>query len=443
MSKKDTRNEICIYAYKIMVYSVNYIVFAIIFSLVNKELLRMGRVSTLTVFVYILNLVLILPIFRSFDIGRRKSKPVIFSTAVVYLLSLISIYLVQLIMTVRLDIFNNILTTGLVLFIPIYLVQITALVIFGYLGNFLYFKLFDAARTLIIYEDKTNLDKIEAYVISHDKQYRLLKTQKNNIDYEIDYGEYDLIFCVGIKSTSRYKIQEKCFINSIDLFYTSSVGDVLSGKTRTTVIDDVLMIESPAVNFTIIQRFMKRFIDIVFAIILLILTSPVFLIVGIAIKLDDGGNILYRQERVTKDRKTFNIIKFRSMKNNSGDQPVSVGDSRITKIGHIIRKLRIDELPQLINILKGEMSVVGPRPESKTLLEEIEKETPEFAYRLKVKAGLTGYAQIFGKYNTTAEQKLILDLKYIVNYTVANDIKLILQTVNVFFNPGDSTAGHE
>lgn len=443
MKEKEMLKELFIYSYKALVFGVNYCVFAILFSFINNDLLRLGRISILTIFVYILTLILVLPIFRSFDIGSRKSKPVIFSTAVVYLLTLASMYGIQLIMAFRLDHFHIVLLHGLLILVPIFLAQIVLLYFFTYLGNRIYFTLYDSSPTLILYEDIEHLEKIRKYIVSHDKQYLLLDVIKNSESFTLDYSKYKSIYLIGVKSKTRLKVQDQCFFKSIDLFYTASVDDMLSGKTKSTVIDDVLMIESMAIKFTLLQLFMKRLIDVIFSLLLLILTSPIFLIIAIAIKLDDGGKVFFRQERVTKDHKIFKIIKFRSMKVDSGDKPATVGDSRITKVGHIVRKLRIDELPQLINILKGDMSVVGPRPESKNLVKKIETELPNFSYRLKVKAGLTGYAQIFGKYNTTSKQKLILDLKYIVNYSVGNDIKLILQTVNVFFNPDASTEGFE
>lgn len=443
MKDKDLFKELIIYLYKTFVFGINYLVFSLLFSVVNSDLLRLGRISILTIFVYVLTLVLVLPIFRNFDIGSRKSKPVIFSTAVVYLLALFSIYGIQLIMTFKLDHFGDVLVRGILVLFPIFAVQLVLLYIFTYLGNRLYFTLYDSSPTLILYEDEEHLEKIRKYIVSHDKQYTLLDIIKNNDNFVLDYGKYESIYLIGVRSETRLKVQDQCFFKSIDLYYTASVDDMLSGKSKSTVIDDVLMIESMAIKFSLIQLFMKRLIDVIFSILILILTSPIFIIIAVAIKLDDGGSIFFRQERVTKNHKTFKIIKFRSMKNDSGDKPAVVGDSRITKVGHIVRKLRIDELPQLINILIGDMSVVGPRPESKTLVQEIEKELPNFSYRLKVKAGLTGYAQIFGKYNTTSKQKLILDLKYIVNYSVGNDIKLILQTVNVFFNPDSSTEGFE
>ena len=189
----------------------------------------------------------------------------------------------------------------------------------------------------------------------------------------------------------------------------------------------------------------KRLFDIIVSLILLILLSPVFLVISIMIKTDSKGPVMFRQVRVTQYGKTFRIFKFRTMVTDAeklGTQVTVDSDSRITKTGNRLRKCRLDEIPQLLNILKGDMSIVGPRPERQTYIDEFCEETPEFIYRLKVKAGLTGYAQIYGKYNTTPLDKLKLDLMYIESYSVLLDIRLIFLTLKIMFTK-ESTEGVE
>ena len=158
---------------------------------------------------------------------------------------------------------------------------------------------------------------------------------------------------------------------------------------------------------------------------------------ALAIKLQDGGPAVYKQKRLTIEGRKFYVYKFRSMRVDAEKDGVARlacdGDSRVTPVGQFIRKVRLDELPQLFNILKGDMSIVGPRPERPEIARQYEAEIPEFRYRLRVKAGLTGYAQIFGKYNTTPYDKLKLDLHYIQNYSLMLDVKLIIQTVKILF----------
>ena len=192
------------------------------------------------------------------------------------------------------------------------------------------------------------------------------------------------------------------------------------------------------------QRVVKRLIDIVCAVILLVIAFPFMFLTAIAIKLYDGGPVLYKQIRCTRDSREFYILKFRSMRVDAEKDGVArlaaKNDSRITPIGKFIRAVRIDELPQLLNILKGDMSFIGPRPERPEIIAEYMQTMPEFAFRMKVKAGLAGYAQVYGKYNTTPYDKLKLDLTYIENYSVWLDLKLMLLTLKILVKP-ESTEG--
>ena len=228
----------------------------------------------------------------------------------------------------------------------------------------------------------------------------------------------------------------------------------MTSKLSDTIIrsaGNVLLFDSPLLHMinndmTFGQAFMKRLLDLVIAIPMFIVASPIMLVVAIAIKAYDGGPALYKQERATLHGRTFMIYKFRSMiVNAEGDgkaRLASQNDSRITPVGEFIRKTRLDELPQLINILCGDMSFIGPRPERPEIIKQYMEIMPEFAFRTKVKAGLAGYAQVYGKYNTTPYDKLKLDLTYIENYTFWMDIKLMLLTLKILFWP-DSTEGVE
>ena len=191
---------------------------------------------------------------------------------------------------------------------------------------------------------------------------------------------------------------------------------------------------------------MKRILDILISGIALLLFSPLMLGIAIVVK-SDGGEILYRQVRLTKDGKPFQILKFRSMRQDAekdGIARLSTGehDERVTKTGKFLRRFRLDELPQLFNILKGDMSLVGPRPERPEIVEQYEKEFPDFRLRLQAKAGLTGYAQVYGKYNSTPYDKLQMDLMYIAHPSIIQDIKICFATIKTLLLP-DSTEGVE
>lgn len=196
---------------------------------------------------------------------------------------------------------------------------------------------------------------------------------------------------------------------------------------------------------TLSQRFWKRAGDIIFSALALIVASPFMAIIALAIHFQDKGPVFYCQNRVTRDGKVFSLLKFRSMivdAEKNGVTPATGKDPRITKVGAFLRATRMDELPQLINILKGEMSIVGPRPERVEHVEKYGREISEWHFREKVKGGLTGYAQIYGRYNTSAYDKLRMDLIYIENYSAIMDVKLILMTLRVLFSK-ESTEGFE
>lgn len=256
--------------------------------------------------------------------------------------------------------------------------------------------------------------------------------------------KYQAVMMWDIPTPVRNKIFKYCYDKSVTTYVMPKISDIiLNGSEAIHVFDTPLLLtKSSPLEFE--QEISKRGIDIILSFLLIILTSPMMALTALSIKLYDGGAILYKQTRCTLEGKKFQIYKFRSMIANAEEDGIArlaaKGDSRITPIGKIIRKVRIDELPQLFNIIKGEMSFVGPRPERPEIIEKYTEEMPEFSYRVKVKAGLTGYAQIFGKYNTKPYDKLKLDLYYIEHYSVWLDLKLIILTLKILLTL-ESTEG--
>ena len=234
-----------------------------------------------------------------------------------------------------------------------------------------------------------------------------------------------------------------CYKESVRTYVTPKISDIIFRGA-----DDIHLFDTPLLlarnhGLSIDQRIIKRFFDIVLSGIGIILASPFMLIIAAAVKLYDGGPVLYKQERLTIDEKPFMIYKFRSMSTDSeknGARLAAKDDKRVTPVGRVIRNIHFDELPQLFNILKGDMSLVGPRPERKVISDEYSKSIPEFVLRTKVKAGLTGYAQVYGKYNTVPYDKLKFDITYIENYSLWLDIKIMLLTFKILFVK-DNTEG--
>ena len=247
---------------------------------------------------------------------------------------------------------------------------------------------------------------------------------------------YKAVVLCDLPADVRNIILKHCYGKSIRTYVTPKISDVLFRGADDIHLFDTPLLLSRNQGLTIDQRFFKRMMDIIISLIGIVVASPFMLIIAIAIKLYDHGPIFYLQERLTRDGKEFKIIKFRSMKiadENDTERITMKDDDRITPIGRVIRNIHFDELPQLFNILKGDMAVVGPRPEWKLTTEKYTEEIPEFKFRLKVKAGLTGYAQVWGKYNTTPYDKLKLDLTYIENYSIWLDLKILLLTVKILF----------
>lgn len=272
-------------------------------------------------------------------------------------------------------------------------------------------------------KDKYNICAAESYRIGYEKLYPMIK-------------KYNAVVLCDLPSEARNQIMKYCYQESIRTYVTPKISDILFRGADDIHLFDTPLLLSRNQGLSIIDQFVKRLMDIVISLIGIVIASPFMLVIVLAIKLYDRGPILYKQERLTKDGQPFMIYKFRSMSVHSEDAGARLaakGDARVTPVGRVIRAIHFDELPQLFNILKGEMSVVGPRPERQIIADQYTEEIPEFVLRLKVKAGLTGYAQVYGKYNTTPYDKLKLDLTYIENYSVWMDIKILFLTFKILF----------
>lgn len=256
--------------------------------------------------------------------------------------------------------------------------------------------------------------------------------------------QHDSVIINDVPAVIRNDILKYCYQNEIRTYVVPKISDIIiKGAPEITLFDTPLLLVKGR-GLSREQELVKRLFDLLLCAIAFIPFVVISVITAIAIKLDDGGPVFYTQERLTKNGKLFKIYKFRSMKVNSETaesyQGAVEGDPRITRVGHVIRRFRIDELAQYLNILKGDMSFVGCRPEHLKDTKERCQEIPDYMERYKAKAGLTGYAQVYGKYNTSAYDKLRMDLMYVENYSFILDIKLILMTIRTLFRK-DSTEG--
>lgn len=319
-------------------------------------------------------------------------------------------------------------------------VDVVIISIWASLSCKLYIKLNPPRDMLVVYGGNHLAESLIYKMTKRSEKYNIC--QVVSIDEGLDTVcemmlRYDSVIICDVGSACRNTLLKFCFVNSIRTYLTPKISDVIvRGASNINLFDTPLLLCKNR-GLTVEQRFFKRMLDILVSAIGIVVLSPFMLGTALVIKLQDDGPVLFKQERCTIDNKIFKVLKFRSMIVDAEKDGVArlatEGDSRITKVGKFIRATRLDELPQLLNILKGEMSIVGPRPERPEIAKEYEQFIPEFCFRLKVKAGLTGYAQVVGKYNTTPYDKLKMDLMYIENYSFFEDIKLILMTVKIMF----------
>ena len=389
--------------------------------------------------VYFLLLLFFTATYGGLRIGYLKPMDVFFSQVISLLFTnVVSYFQISL------------LSLELVTPYPLMLMMLAEIAVAGvwtFVSDRLYKQFFPPKRLLFISGERPVDDILRKFETRKDK-YHILKCVYENegqrrIEKEI-LKNYDGVVLWDINTALRNKLLKFCYSKGVRVYIMPKIPDIMvQGSEKLNLFDTpILLVREYAM--TIEQRFVKRAIDVICAIILIVVTSPIMVITAIAIKLYDRGPVMYKQIRCTRDMREFRILKFRSMRIDAEKDGVarlaSKNDSRITPVGKVIRKVRIDELPQLFNILNGDMSFIGPRPERPEIIKQYQGDMPEFTFRTKVKAGLAGYAQVYGKYNTTPYDKLKLDLFYIENYSVWLDLKLMLLTLKILFKP-ESTEG--
>ncbi|MBR6403835.1 MAG: exopolysaccharide biosynthesis polyprenyl glycosylphosphotransferase [Eubacterium sp.] len=425
--------------FKIILYLTVFGTFYGLFAIENKALRNPSRTMVVTILSYLISGYLFIKIYGGYDIGKRKSKPIIISLSLAAFMTNLIAYIMLMVMNTNK---NNNTTFKLEqpwLLLIIIVIQYLLINMAVYGGNWIYFKIYDPERCLIITSSQRSLNEISRSIKKYKLQYKICR----NMDYRNDnlretIPKYDTIFVYDVPITERTQIVEFCYQNMKNVYINPEMADVVELNSHHVMLDDVSLFELSSLGLTAEQKFFKRLSDIVLSVLALVLSTPLVLIAAIAIKVEDGGPIFFKQNRATRGGKIFSVYKLRTMKENVENYLSVVDDERITSVGKILRRFRIDEIPQFLNVLRGDMSVVGPRPEMLANIFNYTNDLPEFEYRLRVKAGITGYAQIAGKYNTSPKDKLVLDLMYIEEYSLWLDFKLIFQTLIVIFKK-DST----
>ncbi|HOA32368.1 MAG: sugar transferase [Clostridia bacterium] len=391
--------------------------------------------------VYAILLYTFTSLYGGYQIGQLKRLDVINS-------QIISILFVNAITYLQISLMERTLVISKALPIVILtLVDIVIIIVWAYIADAVYKKMYPPRDIALIYDNPFDLIEVEDKLNMRKDKFNLKVVLSSDEDFEAvkkALDECGVVALASEKEPLRENILKYCFEKGISVYISPKLSDLMiRGASRLELFDSPIYYCSNK-GLTIGQRIIKRLMDMILSLVLIILFSPVMIVIAAAIKLHDKGPVLFKQKRYTKDGKVFNILKFRSMivdAEKDGEViPAEDNDPRITPVGKVIRKIRMDELPQLFNILKGDMSVVGPRPERVEHVDMYSEQIPEFRYRLKVKGGLTGYAQVLGKYNTSPYDKLRLDLIYIENYSLLLDLKLMLTTIKILFKP-ESTEG--
>ena len=405
-------------------------------------LLGKGNLA-MSAIIYIMMLVIFGRFFHAFSIGVERIAKQVVSVA----LTLFVTDLAEVLVSSTIQNNYRFMLEYAWRYLLLALAQSVVLGIFVIIVNFLYRKIIPPLKITLIYGDHPN--NIEDKLACLPHKYQVVKRVKFDdpgVDLEKVINESSSVLINDVPSQIENKIIKLCFDNDVRTYVVPKIADIILKCSDSINVIDTPLYLSRNFGMSFGQRFAKRAMDIILSGLALIVFSPIFLITALAIKIEDHGPVFFKQERVTKNGKHFMILKFRSMivdaEKDGRPHPAGEKDDRITKVGNIIRACRVDELPQLFNIFAGDMSIVGPRPERFEHVIKYTQDIPEFKFREKVKGGLTGYAQVYGKYNTSALDKLKLDLTYIANYSVLLDFQIIFETIKILFQK-ESTEGFD
>lgn len=433
----------------ITLYIILGVVFFLCLSVHNQFLRVVNRTLATTLLTFSAMSMAMHAVYGGFDVGRKKNKPVISALIGSITVTDAVTYLQLEIMNVNEHNNDHLELFGIDLFYLFLclIIQIFIIILFVRIGNQLYFHFTPPRSCLIVLGSPRQEEEIRAKIGRYKLQWRVDDAVLYNVpDIENRIRSADVVFLAKVPEGAKLGILKLCYQDRKDVICKADLEDIMLCNARPAIVDDAAFLAMENTKITTFQRFIKRSGDIIISALALVLLSPLMLIISLMILLEDGGPVIFTQPRLTANGKTFIIRKFRTMKNDTSLRDLQVSatsdDPRITRVGSFLRRFRLDELPQFVNIFIGDMSLVGPRPEMMSNVELYKTKLPAFVFREKMKAGLTGYAQIEGRYNTSAEDKLMLDLMYIESFSVWLDVKLILRTFTLLLKL-DSTQGFQ
>ena len=443
----QVKSDLAIGAMTVLLYGMLAAVFFACLSVPNIFLRHLNRTLATTLLTFMVLIIAMHMVYGGYDVGRKKSKPVISALIIGTVITDLVSYLQLEIMNVN-DNYNDHLVlfgVDLLYLLLAMVLQVGLIILFVRLGNDLYFHFHPPRSVLLIIGEADQELPLRAKIARYQLQWTVTDCALyTDPDLRQRIRASEVVFLGQIPQTDKALILKQCYDLRKDIMCKAQLQETILCNSRPAIVDDAPFLEMEFFKMSFYQRAVKRLGDIFISLFSLILLSPLMGIIALAIKAEDGGPVFFRQTRLTIRGWEFTIWKFRTMKVEASlhDNQVStaIHDPRITRVGRLIRRFRMDEIPQFLNVLKGEMSLVGPRPEMLSNIERYKESYPDFAYREKMKAGITGYAQIEGRYNTTPEDKLMLDLMYIESFSIWLDIKLLMRTATVIFKR-DSTQG--
>lgn len=444
---KRHRSALVMGLISLAVYASLLLIFFGIMGINNWPLRHASRTSGITLVTFVAMTLVMAMVYGGFEVGRKKNKPIISSmTLAVVVVDLVT-YLQLQIMNVNENNNDHLILFGkdfpyLLLCI---LLQFLAIILFVRIGNSTYFRMNPPRRCLLVLADRGEESATRRKIDRYRLQWHVEKVAMFDDPHLIDLiRSSETVILSGLPAEDQMRILHQCYDLQKDVLCRAQLEDIMLSNARQVIVDDAAFLAMDYRKMTILQRLIKRGMDVLFSALVLLVLSPLMAVIALCIHFEDGGKVIFRQKRMSVNGRVFTICKFRTMSEAASSSKhqvsASADDARITKIGHFLRRTRLDELPQFWNILKGDMTLVGPRPEMLENVEKYKQQLPAFVYREKMKAGLTGYAQIEGRYNTTPEDKLMLDLMYIESFSIWLDIKLLFRTLTVFFK-SDSTEG--
>ena len=439
---RRNRADLLVASLRLFTYAGLFFILFGLLSIHNWQLRNISRTLATTILTWAAMTVTMTHIYGGYDVGRKKSNPIISSMALANLCTDAVTFLQLQIMNVNPNNNAHLVLWGpdFWLLLAAFIAQTFYLAFMVRLGNRLYFRYHQPRACLLIMGQDSSPDEITEKIGHYRLQWHVHEIASwDDPALPEKIKAADVVFFADVPPEGRMQLLQMCYDLHHDVLCKAQLQEIMLSAADPLVVDDALFMEMDYHKMSPGQRIIKRLADFVLSGIALLLFSPLMLLIALAIRLDDGGPAFFLQDRMTAGGQCFRICKFRTMSVGAPEQSETENDQRVTRVGRLLRASRLDELPQLWNILKGDMSLVGPRPEMLSNVEFYKSSLPTFIYREKVKAGLTGYAQIEGRYNTSPEDKLMLDLMYIENFSIWNDVRLLFRTLTVFFKR-DSTA---